>query len=126
MVDEIKQIICIKWGNRYGPEYVNRIYGMVERNITPPFRVICFTDDKQGIREEVVCRDLPDLGCPRPTNAPGKWPKTALWGETLFDIQGLALFIDLDVVITGNLDIFFQYGSEDDVIVARNWVRPLE
>lgn len=122
----MKQVMCIKWGTRYGPEYVNRIYAMVERNITPPFQVICLTDDAKGIRSDVICRDLPDLGCPRPTNAPGKWPKTALWGKTLFDLEGVVLFIDLDVIITGNLDPFFTFGQPDDVILARNWVKPLE
>jgi len=126
MSEQVKQVICIKWGTQYGPEYVNCIYAMVERNITPPFRVICLTDNPEGIREEVVCRGLPELGCPRPTNAPGKWPKTALWGPTLFDLKGVALFIDLDVVITGNLDPFFSYGRPEDVILARNWVKPFE
>lgn len=126
MNNEIKQILCIKWGTRYGPEYVNKIYAMVERNITPPFRVICLTDNTEGIREEVLCRGLPNLGCEVPKNAVGKWPKTALWGETLFDIEGVALFLDLDIVITGNLDAFFEFGNPEDVILARNWVRPLE
>ncbi len=126
MSEPIKQVICIKWGTRYGPEYVNRIYAMVARNITPPFRVICLTDDANGIRDEVVCRGLPELGCPRPTNAPGKWPKTALWGKTLFDLEGVVLFIDLDVVITGNLDPFFSFGKPEDVILARNWIKPFE
>jgi hypothetical protein len=123
---EIKQVMCIKWGDRYGPEYVNRIYGMVSRNITPPFRIICFTDKREGIRPEVACYDLPELGCPRPTNAPGKWPKTALWNKDLFGLEGLALFVDLDVIITGNIDCFFTYGNPDDVILARNWIKPLE
>ncbi|MFP8968605.1 glycosyl transferase [Pokkaliibacter sp. CJK22405] len=126
MSDQVKQVICIKWGTRYGPEYVNRIYSMVERNITPPFRVYCLTDDSAGVREEVICRGLPDLGVPRPTNAPGKWPKTAMWGDSLFDIEGVVLFIDLDVIITGNIDDFFSMGKPEDVIVARNWVKPLE
>jgi len=123
---EIKMVICIKWGDRYGPEYVNRIYGMVSRNLTPPFKVICFTDNRDGIRPEVDCYGLPELGCPRPTNAPGKWPKTALWNKDLFGLKGLALFVDLDVVITGNLDGFFSFGNPEDVILARNWIKPLE
>ena len=123
---DIKQVMCIKWGTRYGPEYVNRIYAMVQRNVTPPFRVICFTDDRTGIRPEVVCHELPELGCPRPTNAPGKWPKTALWNKDLFGLEGVALFIDLDVVITGSLDGFFSFGSPEDVVLARNWVKPFE
>ena len=55
-----KKILCIKWGTRYGPEYVNRIYAMVARNLTPPFQVICFTDDRRGIRRGLVPA-LPEL-----------------------------------------------------------------
>lgn len=122
----MKTILCIKWGTRYGPEYVNRIHAMVERNITPPFQVVCFTDDMQGIRKEVRCFDLPELGCPVPTNAPGKWSKVRLWSRELHDLKGPALFVDLDVVITGDLDPLFSHGNPDDVILARNWVKPLE
>ena len=25
-------VVCMKWGTRYGPEWVNRLYGMVRRN----------------------------------------------------------------------------------------------
>ena len=121
-----KQVMCIKWGTRYGPEYVNRIYAMVARNVTPPFRVICFTDDRAGIRPEVDCFDLPDLGCPVPTNAPGKFRKVSLWNSDLYGITGVALFVDLDIVITGNLDDLFSFGDPDDVVLARNWIRPLE
>ena len=36
MAASVKQVICINWGTKYGPDYVNRLYGMVARNITPP------------------------------------------------------------------------------------------
>ena len=26
-------VICMKWGSKYGPEYVNRLYGMVARHL---------------------------------------------------------------------------------------------
>jgi len=118
-----KQILCMKWGTYYGPEYVNILYGMVARNITGDFKVICFTDDPTGIRKEVECFPLPELGCEIPPDVPGKWPKQALWGRDLFGLQGLALFLDLDSVIVGNLDGYFEFGQPDDVITARNWVR---
>ena len=126
VIKSVKQILCIKWSDRYGPEYVNRIYGMVSRNITPPFRVICFTDNRGGIRPEVECHDLPELGCPVPTNAPGKFRKVALWNENLYGLSGTALFLDLDVVITGSLDDFFECADPEDVVMARDTSRPAE
>lgn len=120
----MKQILCIKWGTLYGPEYVNCLYGMIARNITPPFKLICFTDDTRGIRKEVECLPLPALGCEIPPEAPGKWPKQALWGADLFGLEGTALFIDLDSIIVDRIDPYFEYGDPDDVITARNWVKP--
>ena len=43
----------MKWGTKYGPEYVNRLYGMVRRHLRGDFRFVCFTDDVTGIRPEV-------------------------------------------------------------------------
>lgn len=114
----------MKWGTLYDALYVNKLYGMVSRNITPPYRFYCFTDDSNGIRDEVSCLPLPDLGCEVPNKVPGKWRKTALWGATLHDLSGPALFIDLDTVIVSNIDCFFDYKNAGDVILARNWLKP--
>ena len=119
----MKQVICIKWGTVYGPEYVNILWAMCRRNLTGDFTLICFTDDATGIRSEVKCLPLPPLGCEIPADVPGKWPKIALWGKELGGLTGTALFIDLDTVIVANIDDYFSYGNPQDVITARNWVR---
>lgn len=121
----MKQIICIKWGTKYGPDYVNRLYGGIARNITPPFRVICFTDDSGGLRPEVETRPLPAFAYEAPRNTPGKWPKSRLWGE-LGDVRGVVLFMDLDLIVTGPLDDFFSFGRPDEVILAQNPNTPFE
>ena len=121
-----KLVLCIKWGDMYGPEYVNVMYGMVSRNLTGPFKLVCLTDDSDGIRQEVQCLPLPELGVEIPPEAPGKWPKQALWAKDLFGLEGVALFLDLDSIIVDSLDPYFEYGDENDVITARNWVKPLQ
>jgi hypothetical protein len=121
-----KQIICINWGTKYGPPYINRLYAMVARNMSPPFRFVCFTDNEDGIRAEVECHPLPELDVKMPVGTFGKWPKARLWGPRLADLSGPVLFLDLDMVITGSLDDFFTHGDPDDVILARNPTVPLE
>lgn len=121
----MKQIICIKWGAKYGALDVNRLYGGIARNITPPFRLICFTDDTAGLRAEVDTRPLPDFAYEPPKNTKGKWPKSRLWGD-LGDVTGVVLFMDLDVVVTDNLDGFFAFGRPEDVVLARNATTPFE
>ncbi|WP_096786275.1 glycosyl transferase [Rhodobacter sp. CZR27] len=122
----IKQVICINWGTRYGARFINRLYGMVARNITPPFSFTCFTDSAEGVRPEVDCQPLPELDFEMPKNTKGKWPKARLWGERLGDLKGPVLFMDLDLVITGSLDDFFTYGDPDKVILSRNPAKPFE
>lgn len=119
----LKNIICIKWGTAYGAKDVNILYAMVARNLTGDFKFTCFTDDPGGIREEVHCQDLIPLGCEIPKDVPGKWPKISLWSKDLPGLEGVALFIDLDSVIVGNIDCYFEYGDPDDVITARNWLK---
>jgi hypothetical protein len=121
-----KQIICINWGTKYGPPYINRLYAMVARNITPPFTFTCFTDSSEGVRPEVRCEPLPPLDAPLPAKSPGIWNKARLWSAELADLTGPVLFLDLDLLVTGSLDGFFEHGEEDDVILAVNPVRPLE
>jgi hypothetical protein len=122
----LKQVICINWGTKYGAPYINRLYGMVARNVTPPFTFTCFTDTTEGVRPEVRCEPLPPIDAEMPTRTHGKWPKSRLWGPKLADLTGPVLFLDLDMVITGSLDDFFTYGDPDDVILARNPTVPLE
>jgi hypothetical protein len=54
-------IICMKWGDKFPSEYVNRLYAMVSRNLSIPFRFVCFTEDGSGIRNEVEIQPLPEL-----------------------------------------------------------------
>ncbi|GFE65766.1 glycosyl transferase [Litoreibacter roseus] len=122
----MKQIICINWGTKYGATYINRLYGMVERNITPPFSFTCFTDNSDGIRDEVDCEDLPPINAVMPTNTRGIWPKSRLWGPKLGSLTGPVLFMDLDLVVTGNLDQFFEIGGPEDVVMTRNQSTPFE
>ncbi|WP_424928796.1 glycosyl transferase [Amaricoccus tamworthensis] len=122
----LKQIICINWGTKYGPDYVNRLYGMVSRNITPPFTFTCFCDNPDGMRPEVRTEPLPELDFVMPTGTKGIWPKARLWSEKLADLQGPVLFMDLDLVVIGNMDAFFEHGSPEDVILGRNPNTPFE
>ena len=71
----MKQVICINWGTKYGPPFINRLYAMVARNITPPFRFTCFTDNTAGIRPEVDCQPLPEIAVEIPKTKRGIWPK---------------------------------------------------
>ncbi len=112
-------VVCLKWGQLYGPDYVNKLYRGIARNLTLPFRFVCFTDDPSGIVEPVECKPLPpiELLPSRPSSA---HRKLSLFAETLDDLEGPTLFLDLDVVIVGSMDRFFEYPGEFCII--HNWI----
>lgn len=120
-----KNVICMKWGALYGPEYVNRLYAMVRRNLKGDLRFVCLTDNAEGIRGEVECHPCPEISIPSPHNRRG-WRKLTTYGasEQLFGLSGNWLFLDLDVVITGPLDDFFSYEPEKSFVVMQNWTQP--
>lgn len=123
----IKQVICINWGTTYGPEFINRLYAMVKRNITPPFTFTCFSDIHAGLNPEIRCEDLPPLPMEKlPERTLGIWGKSRLWYPQLGSLTGPVLFLDLDIVIVGSLDAFFETGEADDVVMARNQTTPFE
>lgn len=118
----MKQIVCMKWGDLYPADYVNKLYGMVARHISPPFRFVCMTDRPEGVRPEVECLPCPTVQLPPPHNNRG-WRKIALWKDSLPNMEGDWLFLDLDVVVTGSLDPFFAYEPTASFIVMQNWTQ---
>ncbi len=103
----MNNIVCVKWGNLYGPEYVNILYAMVKRNMTLPFRFICFTDDTTGIHADVETKPLLNK------TLKGWWSKIEYFKSPLDDIEGPTLAIDLDVYIVNNIDDFFTFEPNE-------------
>jgi hypothetical protein len=79
---------------------------MVQRNCSRPLRVVCFTDDPDGLDPTVEPQPLPADGLH------GWWNKVALFKETLPGVNGRVLYLDLDVVVTGSLDPLLDYSGE--------------
>lgn len=121
-MSETVNIVTLKWGTLYGPEYVNRLYRGVKRHLTIPFRFICFTEDTTDIMDGIECLDFPDF----PVNPDYEWSAWRKFSLLRDDVpfDGLSMFLDLDVLITGPLDKFFEYGKPEDFIIIHNWVEP--
>lgn len=96
-------VVCVKWGNKYIPEYVNTLKNMVARHTTVPYTFHCVTEDPKGLDPEINVIPLPNL--------PGIktwWSKLYMFHPE-FPVQGNVLYFDLDVVIFNNIDDLFTH-----------------
>jgi hypothetical protein len=113
-------ICCIKWGDKYGPEYVNALASMVMRNVhLVGHDFVCFTDDPRGIDPHIRT-------APLPCHYDGWWQKVGLFKPQITGVYtDKILFLDLDVVITGDLDAILE--TDADWAICHDWpeeIRP--
>ena len=99
-------ILCVKFGNKYGKEYVERLRNMIERNITVPYQLLCLTDDPTPIKGVKLILQS-NAGYAR-----GWWHKVHMFDPTL-PIKGRILYMDLDVVICDNIDKLTKIYNND-------------
>jgi hypothetical protein len=93
-------VICVKWGIKYGPEYVHRLRAGVARHIDEPYQFVCFTDRPVN---GIYCRELP-------SDLPTWWSKIGLFRSGL--VSGQKLYLDLDMIVTGPLNVFLRPESK--------------
>lgn len=93
----------------YGPEYVNRLYASVLRNTTVPFEFVLYAGP--WVREKLGELDprirVVHIGLPYWWSAMYFW-KPDPPGVNTSDV----LYLDLDQVITGDLDPIFRFPSD--------------
>jgi hypothetical protein len=114
-------VLCLKHGKKYGPEYVNNLYNMIERHLALPHKFVCFTENTNGLDQKIDVIDLPvDCGYK------GWWWKPYAFKRDHFPQDDINLFIDLDMVIVKNIAKIFEHrpgkflGLEDP---GRVWGR---
>ncbi len=110
--------MCLKWGDLYSCEDVNRLYRGVRKNLSGDFRFILYTEKEDGISSEVEVRDIDQL-------AIGRIPKLSIWLKLALlhpeaGLEGTCLFLDLDVVVWDRMDDFFSYPG--DFCIIHNWI----
>jgi len=94
-------IVCVNQGDKFGPEYPERLYRGVRRHMTLPHKFVCLTDHPI---DTVPCEPLP---------APlvGWWSKLGMFRPGVFPEGDRVLYFDLDTIITGSLDEIAAYDG---------------
>ncbi|MGB0372873.1 MAG: glycosyltransferase [Opitutales bacterium] len=115
-----RNVICMKWGTKYGPHYVNRLYRHVSKNLSGDYRFICFTDDASGIDEGVEVFPIPEMDLD-PNEPERGWKKLTILGETEANMKGQVLFLDIDIIVRAPIDQLFEHPGE--FLIIQDWLR---
>ncbi len=113
---------CVFYGDKYTFSYVVNLYNMVERNLTSPYRFICFTDNtvihkqKQFKGKDIEFKQF------KRHDFNGWFNKLQLFSPDS-NLEGNTLYMDLDVVIMKNIECF-GYIGEDKNFVGMNDFNP--
>jgi hypothetical protein len=108
-------VVCVKWGDKYGAEYVNRLKVMLDRNLTIPFKMWCYTEDAYGIDYDIEIIDIPE-----DEMLEGWWNKIGIFKESM-PYDGRCLYLDLDTVIQNNIDDLVEYETHELCGVWTYW-----
>jgi hypothetical protein len=120
-------VICIKWGSVYQANDVNKLYSMIKNNTSYPIHFYCFTDDTSGLDSQIITKPLPQFqnikqGEEEWTTKYAYKKEAALCDNKQGGLTGQRVFFfDLDSLIVGNLDEFFEYPQGDKFYIINDW-----
>lgn len=108
-------VVCLKWGDKFNHEHVNRLYRMVCKNLDGDFNFICYTENPNNINSNIIIRSLPDY------DFENWW-----WKLTLFKYpaENMTLFLDLDIVIQKNITHLKKYCVENKLRLIKSYWKP--
>lgn len=93
-------VVTYRWGDAYGPEHVNTLYFMARNHIKQPFRFFVIGDESPYYHDDILWLPLPDSL----RALPRCFPRLGLWSHWTRSLGSRLLMLDLDCVITGNLE----------------------
>lgn len=100
MGDRVIDFGCLIHGNYYSWDYVDILHDSIQRNTSSPIRFHVWTERERVVPGKYIKHALIPQGNEGPKRA--WWYKTQLFNTDLY--AGPIIYMDLDVVITGNLD----------------------
>ena len=117
----MQTVACMRWGTLFPPDYVNRLYRGAMRNVMRARRAFSLSPTIPAAwRRASNSRPIPPIRLPATGLGGSPWRKLALWSRDI-GVAGDMLFLDLDVVVVGALDAFFDFLKPGKLAIIRDW-----
>lgn len=117
-----RTVVCVKWGEKFAPDYVNVLYGAVCAHLAPPFRFVCMTEQAAGLDEGIEVIDFPEFSVPREQWLGNCFPKIGVLAPGILEDDEIVLQLDLDIMVLGDLAPMFDlYQQKPAFYSLREW-----
>ena len=128
-MDQKINLMTIKWGDKFPPDYPNLIHRMAKKHIPCDFDSYCMTDNGDGLDSDIKIVECTEqwLWNDIVNNCQGQkqwwfWDavKMSLFAPKLCGIEGKILFSDLDNLFLGDMSRVIQ--TTPPAIIGTEWM----
>lgn len=115
-------VVCTRWLDAFPASYIRVLRNAVRANLEMDHRFICLTDNPGGLDTDIEAMLMPEMNIPLQYKKSGCWPKLSIFAPNLLPPDQPTLYLDLDVLIKGNITPFFeQIRSRPGLHALREW-----
>ena len=109
------KICTLYFEGKYTPDYVEKLYNSLKRNCTIPFEFICYSDNP-NVKADVI------IPLKHFNNIKYHWYKLAFFSPNFAyqNPEDEIIIMDIDQIITGNVDDMIGYPVGDYELVSYN------
>ena len=124
MAQEKINLMTIKWGNKFEPNYPNLIHRMAKRHMPCEFDSYCMTDDGTGLDSDIKIVECTEKWLWNDILSMKQWwfwdaIKMSLFAPKLCGIEGKILFSDLDNLFLGDMSRVVE--TKPPAMIATDW-----
>ena len=112
-------IFTFKWGDKYGPEYVNKLFDSLGRFVGFPFSFTCITDDTDGLNSDIGVIDYLSFD-------PFDYPKHQIFTREKLVLmhkanKGRNIWLDLDLLIHEDITEEITKEIQKPTFIWNHW-----
>jgi len=89
---------CLKWGTKYPPIYVNRLFNSLKVNYNNSFNFYCLTDNSDGLNKDIEIKPIPKTFSEYPRTQIFTSEKMCYFHDYAY-LSGKKAWFDLDILI---------------------------
>ena len=89
---------CLKWGTKYPPIYVNRLFNSLKVNYNNSFNFHCLTDNSDGLNKDIEIKPIPKTFSEYPRTQIFTSEKMCYFHDYAY-LSGKKAWFDLDILI---------------------------